>query len=189
MNTYYRLYEDGRICDFCEFGENEKVPSFVLAQYKKTNRKIIKSADGNYVFEDEIDLEEEIKRKAEKEFQEIKNSKIADLKAERDALEVEDITVKGNTFDYDDKARERINNAIIALQVTGAEINWTLADNRSVPVVAFDLIEVVARVAERSNALHIAYRNAKQAVLDAETIEAVQAVRLEVVGDTEASHA
>ena len=121
--------------------------------------------------------------------EEVKTQKIADLKAERDALEVDDITVNGNTFDYDEKARERINNAIIALQVTGAEINWTLADNQSVPVGAFDLIEVVARVAERSNALHIAYRNAKQAVLDAETVEDVQAVRLEVVGDTEASHA
>lgn len=121
--------------------------------------------------------------------EEVKEKKIAELKAERDALEVEYITVNGNTFDYDDKARERINNAIIALQASGASINWTTADHKSVPVTASDLVEVVARVAERSNALHVAYRTAKQTVIDAETVEDVQAVRLEVVGDTEANHA
>ena len=111
--------------------------------------------------------------------EEVKTQQIADLKAERDALEVEDITVKGNTFDYDEKARERINNAIIALQASGSSIYWTLADNQSIKVTASDLIEVVSAVAIRSNALHIAYRDAKEAVSLAETVEEVNAVELE----------
>lgn len=180
MNTYYRLYKDGRICDFCEFGKNEKVPSFVSEQYQKTDRRIIKLADDTFVFEDEIDLDAETKHKAEKEFQDIKNSKIAELKEQRDALEVEDIEVNGNIYDYDEKARERINNAIIALQASGGSIYWTLADNQSVKVTAADLIEVVSAVAVRSNALHIAYRDAKEAVSLAETVEEVEAVILEV---------
>ncbi|MBQ8809462.1 MAG: DUF4376 domain-containing protein, partial [Bacteroidales bacterium] len=84
---------------------------------------------------------------------EVKAQKIEALKAERDRLEVEDITVNGCTYDYDDKARERINNAIIALQASGQTIYWTLADNASVLVSANDLISVVSAVAVRSNTL------------------------------------
>lgn len=112
--------------------------------------------------------------------EEIKERKISTLKEQRDALEVEDITVDGNTFDYDEKARERINNAIIALQASGASIHWTLADHQSVEVTAEDLIKVVSAVAIRSNALHVAYRKAKEEVLNAETEEEVNAVELEV---------
>lgn len=111
---------------------------------------------------------------------EVKEKKIASLKDERDRLEVEDITVDGNTFDYDDKARERINNAIIALQASDGSILWTLADNNSVLVTAQDLIAVVSAVAIRSNALHVAYRDAKAKVNAAMTAEEVNAVELEV---------
>ena len=117
---------------------------------------------------------------AEKELVIMKERKITSLKAERDNLEVEDITVDGNTFDYDEKARERINNAIIALQASGTSIHWTLADNTSVEVTAEDLIKVVSAVAIRSNALHVAYRTAKEKVMNAETVEEVEAVELEV---------
>ena len=111
---------------------------------------------------------------------EVKAAKIVSLKAERDRLEVEDIEVDGHTFDYDEKARERINNAIIALQASGASIHWTLADHQSVEVTAEDLIKVVSAVAIRSNALHVAYRKAKEEVLNAETEDEVNAVELEV---------
>ena len=104
-------------------------------------------------------------------FEELKQQKIVTLKAQRDKLEVEPITVEGNTFDYDEKARERINNAIIALQASGTSIHWTLADNTSVEVTAEDLIKVVSAVAIRSNALHVAYRVAKEKVLKTETKE------------------
>lgn len=111
---------------------------------------------------------------------EVKAEKIASLKADRDRLEVEDIEVDGHLYDYDAKARERINNAIIALQASGTSILWTLANNDSVLVTAQDLVAVVSAVAVRSNTLHIAYRDAKAKVNAAMTAEEVNAVELEV---------
>ena len=111
---------------------------------------------------------------------EVKAKKITSLKADRDRLEVEDIEVDGHLYDYDEKARERINNAIIALQASGTSILWTLANNDSVLVTAQDLVAVVSAVAVRSNTLHIAYRDAKAKVNAAMTAEEVNAVELEV---------
>ena len=111
---------------------------------------------------------------------EVKAAKIVSLKADRDHLEVEDIEVDGHLYDYDEKARERINNAIIALQASGTSILWTLANNDSVLVTAQDLVAVVSAVAVRSNTLHIAYRDAKAKVNAAMTAEEVNAVELEV---------
>lgn len=108
----------------------------------------------------------------------IKQRKIAELKVARDKAEVEPIEYQGYSFDYDDKARERINAAIIALDVQGADasIDWTTADDNDVSVTATDLRAIVAAVAVRSNALHIAYRKAKAQVEAAGTAEEVAAV-------------
>ena len=96
----------------------------------------------------------------------IKQRKIAELKYQRDIAEVQPIEYNGNLYDYDDKARDRINAAIIALslQGEGATIDWTTADNQDVKVTANDLRCVIAAVAVRSNALHTAYRAAKEKV-------------------------
>lgn len=109
-----------------------------------------------------------------------KPAQIAELKAERDSKEVEPITYNGNSYDYDGKARERINAAIIALDVQGADasIDWTAADNQDVKVTANDLRMVIAMVAQRSNALHVAYRAAKDKVEAATTVAEVEAVTL-----------
>lgn len=111
----------------------------------------------------------------------IKTAKIAELKAERDAREVEPITYQGYSFDYDSKARERINAAIIALESTGssASLTWTLADNQDVKVTASDLRGVIAQVALRSDKLHTAYRKAKAKVEAATTKEELDAITLE----------
>lgn len=109
-----------------------------------------------------------------------KPAQIAELKAERDSKEVEPITYNGNSYDYDGKARERINAAIIALDVQGADasIDWTTADNQDVKVTANDLRMVIAMVTQRSNALHVAYRAAKDKVEAATTVAEVEAVTL-----------
>lgn len=111
-----------------------------------------------------------------------KPAQIAELKAERDSKEVEPITYNGNSYDYDGKARERINAAIIALDVQGADasIDWTTADNQDVKVTANDLRMVIASVANRSNALHVAYRAAKDKVEQATTVTEVEAVTLNI---------
>ena len=96
----------------------------------------------------------------------IKQRKITELKYQRDKAEVQPIEYNGHSFDYDDKARDRINAAIIALslQGEGASIDWTTADNQDVKVTANDLRMVIAAVAVRSNTLHTAYRAAKEKV-------------------------
>lgn len=117
----------------------------------------------------------------ERTLDEVKADKVQSLKTERDSKEVEPITYNGNSYDYDDKARERINAAIIALDVLGANasIIWTTADNVDIKVTADDLRAVVASVARRSNTLHIAYREAKDKVEQATTVAEVEAVTLD----------
>ena len=117
----------------------------------------------------------------ERTLDEVKADKVQSLKAERDSKEVKPITYNGNSYDYDDKARERINAAIIALDVQGADasIDWTTADNADVKVTANDLRMVIAAVAKRSNALHVAYREAKDKVEQAITVAEVEAVTLD----------
>lgn len=119
---------------------------------------------------------------AEEPIENIRTRKIMELKCQRDAAEVEPITYNGNSFDYDDKARDRINAAIIALELQGegATIEWTTADNADTPVTANDLKMIIAAVAVRSNKLHTAYRVAKEKVEEATTAADAEAVTFEV---------
>lgn len=116
---------------------------------------------------------------------ELKEAKLTELKNQRDTLEVEPILYNGNYFDYDEKARDRINAAIMALDMqtdldgTTASLSWTTADNTEATVTANDLRGVIAMVALRSNELHIAYRKAKDKVNNATTKEELEAVVLE----------
>lgn len=110
----------------------------------------------------------------------IRIRKIIELKRQRDAAEVEPISYGGRLYDYDDKARDRIAAAIIALDVQGegASISWTTADNEDAVVTAQDLRMIIAAVAARSNALHTAYRAAKAKVEAAGTADEVRAVTM-----------
>lgn len=119
-----------------------------------------------------------IDAKAEREyvpptFEQIVSAKLSELKSTRDTLETEPIAYQGNLFDYDDKSRDRINAAIIALDITGQSIEWTTADNTNVAVTAQDLRTIIANVAVRSNELHVKYRSLKEAVLACTTAEEV----------------
>lgn len=114
----------------------------------------------------------------------IKQRKIIELKRRRDMAEVEPIAYNGHSFDYDSKARDRINAAIIALDVQTAQtkavasIDWTTADNDDVKVTANDLRMVIAAVAVRSNALHTAYRKAKEQVEAAQSESEIDAISI-----------
>ena len=123
-----------------------------------------------------------IQSKADREyvaptFEEIVAAKIAELKTTRDTLETEPIEYNGNLFDFDDKARDRINSAIIALSITGQSIEWTTADNTNVLVTADDLRGIVANVAVRSNGLHIKYRELKERVENCVTKEELDSIK------------
>lgn len=110
-----------------------------------------------------------------------KQRKTAEFKARRDSQEVAPIEYNGHSYDYDSKARERINAAIIALDQQGADadIAWTTADDNDVTVKAADLRAVIATVAVRSNALHVKYRTLKQQVQECKTMEELEAIKWE----------
>ena len=114
---------------------------------------------------------------------EAKEEKIKELKRARDNAEVEPIESNGNLYDYDEKARDRINAAIIALELMGenATIMWTMADNTSAAVTAMELKSVIAAVAIRSNTLHVRYRRLKEMVMAAETVEEVNRINWDTV--------
>lgn len=117
----------------------------------------------------------------EEPIESIRARKIMELKRQRDVAEVEPIEYNSNSYDYDDKARDRINAAIIALSLQGenASIDWTTADNQDVKVTANDLRMIIAAVAVRSNALHVKYRTLKQQVQECKTMEELEAIKWE----------
>lgn len=117
-----------------------------------------------------------------KTLEQLKADKINEFKFKRDSQEVEPIAYQGYRFDYDSKARDRINVAIIALELQGegATIDWTTADNADTPVTATDLKMIIAAVAVRSNKLHTAYRIAKEKVEAATTAADVETVIFKV---------
>lgn len=157
---------------------------YVIVNHDDFN-KLIGNADGEYLIADDGSVYPKPAPTDAELLAVAKPAKIAALKAERDAAEVEPITYNGNRYDYDDKARERINAAIIALDVQTAQtkatavIDWTTADNQDVKVTADDLRMIIASVANRSNALHVAYRAAKDKVEAATTVAEVKAITLD----------
>lgn len=186
VNQYLILPEAGQRKDTklaVEHSE-EQIADYLKQGYVIVNqadfKKLIGNGDGEYLIADDGRVYPKPAPTDEELLAAAKPAKIAELKAERDAREVEPITYNGNSYDYDDKARERINAAIIALDVQGADasIDWTTADNADVKVTANDLRMVIASVAQRSNALHVAYRAAKDKVEAATTVAEVDAVTL-----------
>lgn len=188
VNQYLILPEAGQRKDTklaVEYDE-EQIAEYVANGYVIVNQadfnKLIGNADGEYLIADDGSVYPKPAPTDAELLAVAKQQKLAELKAERDAREVEPITYNGNGYDYDDKARERINAAIIALDVQGADasIDWTTADNADVKVTANDLRMVIAMVAQRSNALHVAYRVAKDKVEQAITVAEVDAVTLNI---------
>lgn len=190
VNQYLILPEAGQRKDTklaVEYDE-EQIAEYVANSYVIVNQadfnKLIGNAGGEYLIADDGRVYPKPAPTDAELLAVAKPAKIAELKAERDSKEVEPITYNGNRYDYDDKARERINAAIIALDVqsakakTAASIDWTTADNQNVKVTADDLRCVIAAVAQRSNALHVAYRAAKDKVEAATTVAEVDAVTL-----------
>lgn len=169
-------YDEAQIADYLKQG-------YVIVKQADFN-KLIGNAGGEYLIADDGSVYPKPAPTDAELLAVAKPAKIAELKAERDSKEVEPITYNGNLYDYDDKARERINAAIIALDVQTAQtkavasIDWTTADNADVKVTADDLRCVIAMVAQRSNALHVAYRAAKDKVEAATTVAEVEAVTL-----------
>lgn len=188
VNQYLILPENGQRKDTklaVEYDE-EQIAEYLKQGYVIVNQadfnKLIGNGDGEYLIADDGSVYPKPAPTDAELLAAAKPAKIAELKAERDSKEVEPITYNSNCYDYDAKARERINAAIIALDVQGADasIDWTTADNQDVKVTANDLRCVIAAVAQRSNALHVAYRAAKDKVEAASDVAEVEAIKLDV---------
>lgn len=188
QNQYLILPENGNRKDTklaVEYDE-EQIKEYLSQGYVIVGNddfnKLIGNADGDYLIADDGVVYHKPAPTDAELLEAAKPAKIAELKAERDNKEVEPITYNGKSYDYDDKARERINAAIVALEVAGASVTliWTTADNKDVKVTASDLRGIIAQVALRSDKLHTAYRKAKEKVETAITKAEVENVVLEV---------
>lgn len=187
VNQYLILPENGNRKDTklaVEYDESQ-IAAYIKQGYVIVNQadfnKLIGNAGSEYLVADDGSVYPKPAPTDAELLASTKAAKIAELKAQRDTAEVEPINYKGYSFDYDSKARERISAAIVALELQGADasIDWTTADNQDVSVTAADLRAIVAAVAVRSNALHIAYRKAKAQIEAAGSAEEVNAVCME----------
>lgn len=115
--------------------------------------------------------------------EEVKQSKISELKSTRDSLEVLPIEYNGKFYDYDEKSRDRIKDAQEALEGTELSIEWTTADNTDATLFYQDFKNIRRAVAMRADMLHKRYRQLRELVDTAQTVEEVEAVKWEEGGN------
>lgn len=107
----------------------------------------------------------------------VKAQKKFELKYERDKREVAVIAYKGKTFDYDDKARERLNIARQALEDNNLPSQmWTCADNTDIELTVEDFKNINSLAAQRSGQLHDTYRKLCDYIDKLKTADEVNAV-------------
>ena len=107
---------------------------------------------------------------------ELKEAKIAELKAERDRREQGVITYNGKGFDYDLKSVAKLNEARDVLMVDGGSQAWICADSSITTLTADDITEIKRLGKERSNDLHMRYAALKvyiEGLTNKESVEAV----------------
>lgn len=113
----------------------------------------------------------------ESSLEEVKTNKKNTLKWERDRRETLPITYKDKSFDYDDKARERMRIAQQALEDNNIPSQtWTCADNSITELTVTDFKALNTLAAQRSGQLHEQYNKLKVYVDTLKTVEAIEAV-------------
>lgn len=111
----------------------------------------------------------------------VKAQKKFELKYERDKREVAVIAYKGKTFDYDDKARERLNIARQALEDNNIPSQtWTCADNSITELTVADFKALNTLAAQRSGQLHEQYNKLKVYVDSLKTTKDIEAVTFDL---------
>lgn len=166
----------------CEVEETitiDHVPVFIREQYIETERKIIKLTDGSFAFEDEVDLNEEERKRIEKEFNDAKNSKTTSMKAERDRIQELPIEYNGKFFDYNKESLQKLNEAKDDLEGTEDMQIWICADNTLTYLTYNDIMAIKKLGKERSNDVHIQYAKLKYLIEMAKTVEEVEAITFE----------
>lgn len=162
-------YSEGQIAELLKQG-------YVIVNQDDFN-KLIGNADGDYLIADDGTVYPKPAPTDAELLATAKPAKIAELKAERDSREVEPITYNGNSYDYDDKARERMRIAQQALSDNNIPNQlWTTYDNTQVELTVQDFKNINTLAAKRSGELHIHYNTLKQEVLACTTNEDVEKI-------------
>lgn len=112
--------------------------------------------------------------------EDVKANKKLELKYERDTREVALINYKGKQFDYDAKARERLNIARQALEDNNLPKQmWTCADNTTIELTVADFKALNTLAAQRSGQLHEQYNKLKGYIDTLKIIEDVEVVNFD----------
>nr|DAY94893.1 MAG TPA: protein of unknown function (DUF4376) [Caudoviricetes sp.] len=181
MEYLIRFDKNGRRCEtYVKFElDKDRIDSLLSSGYIEVTeadyqllvgnidgKEHIRNNDGTYsVYVVEVTLEE------------VKTSKKNALKYERDKKEVAVIAYKGKTFDYDDKARERLNIARQALEDNNLPSQmWTCADNTDIELTVEDFKNINSLAAQRSGQLHDTYRKLCDYIDKLKTADEVNAV-------------
>lgn len=117
--------------------------------------------------------------KHEPTLDELKASKISEMKSERNIREQQIIEYNGNTFDYDDSARERLLLGRQSLEDAGVEdakLKWTCADNEITYLGIEDFKGINTVAATRSITLHDTYNKLKVLINSCGTKEELEKV-------------
>lgn len=143
--------------------------------------KLIGNANKEYIYKDGQIVE---KPPEPIDIEALKTAKIAEMKAERDNREVQDIEYNGKMFDYDDKSRERLTLSRQSLEDNKTEsILWTCADNTFATLTLEGFKAINTLSATRSTQLHAQYNKLKLLINSLETEEQIK----EVTFDTDTS--
>lgn len=157
------MYTDGQIIS------KEQYTS--AAMWCNKNKHYICNVDGQYI----------IRKVQGPSLDELKLSKIEQLKETRNSKEQAPVEYKEKLWDFDSKARDRIVAASTALEVSTdiASISWTAFDDTSLDLTVTDLKMIIATAALRGDTLHKQYRQLRDAVNAAETAEEIEAINWE----------
>ena len=180
MLTYYKTGADGKITDVIGFYDAADVNDWVKANYTLADREIVQLADGSYKFADEVDTEAESAAKAALELKAAKETKTAEMKAERDRREQLPIEYNGVSYDYDLKSAFKLDKARTRIRVRQLENQpWIDTDSDIQKLTEADIDEIDALAADRSNSLHMQYALLKAYIATLTSVEAVKAITFE----------
>ena len=113
----------------------------------------------------------------EQTLDELKEAKIAELKAERDRREQLPIEYNGASYDYDLKSAFKLDKARTRIRVRQLDNQpWIDAESGIQALTETDIDQIDALAADRSNNLHMQYAALKVYVENLQDKEAVEAV-------------
>lgn len=140
--------------------------------------KLISNGEQKYIYKNGEIVE---KPESELDVSVLKINKIAEIKAERDNREVQDIEYNDKLFDYDNKARERLQLARQSLEDNATEsITWTCADNTQISLTVEDFKAINTLAAVRSTQLHEQYNKLKSHINSLSNVAEIKEVTFDM---------